>query len=235
MSCERLLGMAENSIIIAIDGHSGCGKSTTAKVVARALGYTYIDTGAMYRAVALYFMRKHIDVTNAAEVARALEEMQITFATSEPCQPPVIHLNGENVEDEIRQIAVSQRVSEISAIPAVRRALVAQQRLMGRQQGVVMDGRDIGTHVFPDATLKIFMTATIEVRAQRRMAELLAKGQDVDFATIKHNLEERDQIDTNRKENPLRKAKDAIEIDTSDLTFDQQVGKILSLAKELID
>lgn len=235
MPCERLLSMAESSIIIAIDGYSGCGKSTTAKVVARALGYTYIDTGAMYRAATLYFIRKHIDVANVAEVARALEELQITFAAERASQTYDVHLNGENVEDEIRQMEVSRRVSEVSAVPAVRKAMVAQQRLMGEQRGVVMDGRDIGTNVFPDAALKVFMTARIEVRAQRRMAELLAKGQHVDLAAIRHNLEERDEIDANRKENPLRKAKDAIEIDTSDLTFDQQVNKVLSLARELIN
>lgn len=234
MSHQRLLAVAEHNIIIAIDGHSGCGKSTTAKVVAKRLGYTYIDTGAMYRATTLYFIQKQIDTDDQSAVVHALQDIDIYFAVNSTTKEPEVHLNGKNVEQEIRQMEVSQQVSKVSALPAVRKAMVAQQRLMGAQQGVVMDGRDIGTHVFPEAALKIFMTASVDVRAKRRVAELLAKGQNVDFEAVKQNLAERDQIDTSRKENPLRKAKDAIVIDTSDLTFDQQVDKVLSLATELI-
>ncbi len=227
--------MAENGIIIAIDGHSGCGKSTTAKAVAKVLGYTYIDTGAMYRAVTLYFMRDNVSVENAKAVAQALAEIRIDFKTDTVAQTRMTYLNGENVENEIRQMEVSQHVSEVSALPVVRQTMVAQQRQMARQGSVVMDGRDIGTYVFPDAALKVFMTARPAVRAQRRMAELTAKGEHVDLAAIRQNLETRDQIDSTRQKNPLKKAEDAIEIDTSDLTFGQQVKQVLSLVQKLTD
>lgn len=221
-------------IIIAIDGFSGCGKSTTAKVVASRLGYTYIDSGAMYRAVTLHFLNCNVDLSNSKAVEKALEQLYISFQPDETGLKHVTHLNGENIEGKIRLMEISGRVSEVSAIPQVRKALVAQQRAMGANKKVVMDGRDIGTNVFPDAELKVFMTADTDVRAKRRLKELMERGVIVELEEIKRNLEERDAIDTGRAENPLRKAEDAIEIDTSCLTFDQQVKKVLDLVNNII-
>lgn len=221
-------------IIIAIDGFSGCGKSTTAKAVASVLGYTYIDSGAMYRAATLHFLSHDVDLSDSEAVEKALQQLHISFEPGEAGLKHVTHLNGENVEGRIRLMEVSGRVSEVSAIPQVRKSLVAQQRAMGANKKVVMDGRDIGTNVFPDAELKVFMTADTDVRAERRMKELMERGGIVRLEEIKRNLEERDAIDTGRAENPLRKAEDAIEIDTSYLTFEQQVNKVLELARNII-
>jgi CMP/dCMP kinase len=221
-------------IIIAIDGYSACGKSTTAKQVAARLGYSYIDTGAMYRATALYFHEHYINLTNPSAVIKALEETQITFHYSEKLQRSETFLNGLNVEEEIRKMYISEMVSEVSALPEVRRHMVYLQRKMGKKKGLVMDGRDIGTQVFPDAELKIFMTADKYVRAARRQQELLAKKQIVDLEDILQNLEKRDLIDTTRQEGPLRKADDAYVVDTTYITIDEQADYILNLATSKI-
>lgn len=221
-------------IIIAIDGYSGCGKSSTAKSVARTLGYVYLDSGAMYRAVTLYFIRGDIDMQNETAVEQALSKINIRFGRNRATLENETYLNDENVEREIRKMAVSERVSDVSAIPEVRRKMVEQQRQMGSDKGVVMDGRDIGTNVFPEAELKVFMSADLEVRAWRRKQELEEKGVEVSLEEIVTNLAERDRIDTQRKENPLIKADDAIEIDTTDLNFAEQVEQVVVLAKKLI-
>lgn len=233
MSGERLLSMPKD-IIIAIDGYSGCGKSTTAKAVAHSLGYVYIDSGAMYRAATLFFLRNKINLADKESICKALQEICITFSSVKHDQSNETYLNGVNVESEIRKMEVTQNVSEVSAIPEVRKAMVAQQRALGSKRRVVMDGRDIGTNVFPEAELKIFMTARMDIRAERRRKELMEKGQTVDRTEVKENLQERDRIDSGREVNPLRKAEDAIEIDTSDLCFHQQVEQVLELAKDII-
>jgi cytidylate kinase len=216
-------------IIIAIDGYSGCGKSTTAKMVASRLDYLYIDTGAMYRAVTLYFLEHFITFSNPKEVAKALESIHLQFHLNPTSKENEIFLNGLNVEEEIRKMYVSEQVSQVSAIQEVRSLLVEQQRRMAKKGGVVMDGRDIGTHVFPNAELKIFVTADLEVRAGRRQQELLEKGQEVDLDDILKNLEERDHIDTTRKQNPLRQAEDAFLLDTSYFTIEEQVDFVVNL------
>jgi cytidylate kinase len=221
-------------IIIAIDGNSGCGKSSTAKVIAKELQYIYIDTGAMYRAVTYFFLKNNIDLNNELDVAGALNQIDISFEYNMSSTKNETYLNGKNVEFQIRQMDVSNMVSPVSEISAVRRKLVEQQRRMGQQKGIVMDGRDIGTVVFPDAELKIFMTASLEVRAMRRQLELQEKGTEVDIKEVIENLGNRDRIDSSRDDSPLRKAEGAIEIDTSNLTFDEQVNKILVLVRELI-
>lgn len=221
-------------MIIAIDGHSGCGKSSTAKAVAKALHYTYIDSGAMYRAATLYFIRHAVDLSDAGQIEKAVQDINITFLPGKNSENFETYLNGTYVEKEIRQMAVAQQVSQVSAIPEVRRAMVAQQRALGKDKKIVMDGRDIGTNVFPEAALKIFMTAAVPVRAERRQKELLEKGQAVDLETIKKNLTARDAMDSGRKENPLQKAPGAIVIDTSCLTFQQQVDQVVALAKEIM-
>lgn len=225
----------KKKIIVAIDGHSGCGKSSTAKVVAKTLGYIYIDTGAMYRAATLYFLQNNIELANNAEVKRALDEIDITFCLNKASVNNETYLNGRNVEQEIRGIKVSERVSEVSAISEVRKKMVALQRKMGEEKGVVMDGRDIGTVVFPLAELKIFMTASLKVRAQRRLAELQESGQDAKLGEVMDNLEKRDRIDSSRADSPLTQAKDAVLIDTSSLSFEDQVEKVVTLAKERIE
>lgn len=219
-------------IIIAIDGLSGCGKSTTAKSVAEALKYAYIDSGAMYRAVTLHFLRSGIDLTNAGEICESLKSLYLDFRMLEDGGMQRIFLNGRDVDDEIRDMQVSELVSEVSKIKSVREKLVAIQRNLGEQRGVVMDGRDIGTVVFPSAELKVFMYADLDVRAERRRRELLDKGKSTTFEQIAQNLSERDYIDSNRKESPLIKAADAVEMDTSNLTFNDQVQKILGLARD---
>ncbi len=216
-------------IVIAIDGYSACGKSSTAKQVAAKLGYTFIDSGAMYRAVTLHLLNQHVNVEDLVKVEEHLNEIEIGFEGSS------ILLNGNNVDTEIRTRAVNENVSAVSAISAVRRKMVHQQQLIGRGKGIVMDGRDIGTVVFPDAELKIFMTASIEVRAERRQKELLEKGIDESIESIMGNLLERDRIDSNRADSPLIKAEDAIEIDTTNITLEQQIDQILDLAKEKIN
>ncbi|MFM9074034.1 MAG: (d)CMP kinase [Bacteroidota bacterium] len=222
-----------NRIIIAIDGYSGCGKSTTAKEVARQLGYTYVDSGAMYRAVTLYFLENNIDPDNEALVTEALKKTDISFRLGDQGQTET-YLNGARVEDRIREMRVSGAVSRVSAIPAVRRAMVARQQLLGKERGVVMDGRDIGTVVFPDAELKVFLTAEIRVRAGRRLAELRAKGSEATLEAIVENLSGRDHADSTRADSPLKKADQAVEIDTSAITIPEQVGKVLALARALI-
>jgi len=210
-------------IIIAMDGHSSCGKSTMAKALAKAIGYTYIDTGAMYRAVTLYAMRRGFIGENGIDeesLRREMPQIKITFGHENGMQYTI--LNGENVERQIRGMEVSGNVSPISAIGFVREAMVSQQREMGRQGAVIMDGRDIGTTVFPNAELKIFVTASDEIRAQRRFDELKAKGENPVFEDVLKNVRERDYIDSHRAVSPLRKADDAIVLDNSHMTIDEQ-------------
>lgn len=216
-------------IVIAIDGYSACGKSTTAKQVASVLGYRYIDTGAMYRAVTLYFLDHHVALTNPKEILRALEQIQIAFKVNSKSISETF-LNGLNVEKEIRKMRISENVSQVSALKEVRHALVEQQRRMGKEKGVVMDGRDIGTVVFPNAELKLFMTADMLVRAFRRQKELLERGQLVDLDDVIDNILQRDKIDTGRAESPLRQAEDAIVIDTTHITIDEQVDEVVRQA-----
>ena len=217
-------------IVIAIDGYSSCGKSTTAKAVAARMSYGYIDTGAMYRAVSLFFIQERISFSNTKEVTGALDNIHITFNHNNRTGKNETCLNGLNVEDEIRKMYISNIVSEVSAIPEVRWALVAQQQKMGRRRGVVMDGRDIGTKVFPNAEVKVFMTADTYTRARRRQQELLAKGELVNLDAIIQNLEKRDLIDTTRIESPLRQAEDAILLDTSHMTIEEQVDWVIELS-----
>jgi CMP/dCMP kinase len=216
-------------IIIAIDGYSACGKSTTAKEVAKILGYRYIDSGAMYRAVTLHFLDHHIALTNPREVDRALAQIKITFRVNAKGKT-LTYLNDRSVEYDIRDMRVSENVSQVSTLAPVRHAMVEQQRRMGKERAIVMDGRDIGTVVFPDAELKLFLTADILVRAFRRQKELLGRDEMVDIDTIIENLQKRDQIDSTRQESPLRKAKDAIEIDTTHITIDEEVDEVIRLA-----
>lgn len=221
--------MHVRKIVIAIDGYSACGKSTTAKQVAAVLGYRYIDTGAMYRAVTLYFLDHHVALTNPREVSKALEQIHITFKINSRNISETF-LNGLNVEKAIRSMRVSENVSQVSTLKEVRVALVEQQRRMGREKGVVMDGRDIGTVVFPHAELKLFMTADILVRAFRRQRELLERDQLVDLDEVIDNLLKRDKIDTGRVESPLRQADDAVVIDTTHISIDEQVDEVIRLA-----
>ncbi len=221
--------MQLRKIIIAIDGYSACGKSTTAKKVASVLGYRYIDSGAMYRAITLYFLDNHIAHTNPKEVARALEQITISFQVNAKKNTETF-LNGLSVEHQIRDMRISEMVSPVSTIKEVRQAMVAQQRKMGREKGIVMDGRDIGTVVFPEAELKVFMTADIMIRAIRRQQELLEHDTLVDLDEVIDNIRKRDQIDTSREESPLRKAEDAIIIDTTHITLDEQVEHVIRLA-----
>ena len=216
-------------IVIAIDGYSACGKSTTAKQVAAILGYRYIDTGAMYRAVTLYFLEHHIALTNPKEITRALQQINITFNVNSK-NVSETYLNGLNVENDILKMKISENVSQVSAIKEVRTFLVDQQRRMGKEKGVVMDGRDIGTIVFPNADLKVFMTADILVRAFRRQHELLQKNNMVDLDEVIDNLVQRDKIDTTRQESPLKQAEDALVIDTTHITIDEQVDEVVSLS-----
>ena len=213
-------------ITIAIDGHSSCGKSTMAKDLAREVGYIYVDTGAMYRSVTLYALRHELFNTDGSikteELEAEMPNIQISFRFNAETGRPDTYLNNERVEDAIRTLEVSNHVSPIATLPFVRTALVAQQQQMGRDKGVVMDGRDIGTVVFPDAELKIFVTASAEVRAQRRYDELQAKGMPADYADILKNVQERDYIDSHREVSPLRKADDAIELDNSHMTIPEQ-------------
>ncbi len=216
-------------IIIAIDGYSACGKSTTAKEVARILGYRYIDSGAMYRAVTYHFLERHVALTNPREVARALGEVSIQFHRSSKGDNETF-LNGLNVEKKIRKMRISENVSPVSTLREVRLAMVEQQRKMGKEKGIVMDGRDIGTVVFPEAELKLFLTADMLTRAFRRQKELLEKGDLVDLDAIIENLTARDRMDSTRSESPLRKADDALGLDTSHVTIDEQVDEVVRLA-----
>ena len=222
-----------NKIVIAIDGYSGCGKSSTAKEVAKKLGFTYIDSGAMYRATALHFLNENLSPLREEDLEKGLKSLQISFQYNPTTLQQDTYLNGVNVEDEIRTMRISERVSEVATVKEIRAALVAQQQKLGQKKGVVMDGRDIGSVVFPEAELKLFMTADVEKRAQRRQLELLAKGENVPLEEIKLNLESRDQIDSSRSESPLLKVSDAVEIDTSSLTFSEQVEQIIDLVKKV--
>lgn len=219
-------------IIITIDGWSSCGKSTLAKQLAKQLGYVYIDSGAMYRAVTLYFLRNHVDWTDSNEVLAALKDIHIDFRHNEKSQQSEIYLNDENVEYVIRDLVVAEKVSDVAAIKEVRSFAVAQQQKMGARKGVVMDGRDIGTTVFPDAELKIFMTADAAVRVERRFRELFEKNPNVTIEEVKANLEMRDYIDSHREVSPLRKADDAIEIDNTNLSMEEQLAFASDLAKD---
>lgn len=217
--------------IITIDGWSSCGKSTLAKQMAKQLGYVYIDSGAMYRAITLYFLRNSIDFTNKKMVNNALENISIEFEHNDKSQQSEILLNGENVEYLIRDMIIAEKVSDVAAIKEVREFAVAQQQQMGKKKGIVMDGRDIGTTVFPKAELKIFMTADIAVRVERRFKEMFEKNPNVSIEEVKDNLELRDYIDSNREVSPLRKATDAIILDNTTLTMEQQ----LKFAMHLLD
>lgn len=219
-------------IIIAIDGFSSSGKSTLAKDLSRKLGYAYVDTGAMYRAVTLFFLQNNLDWNNPADVQKALAAMNIRFKPSESGNRTI--LNGKDVEDEIRQMYISQNVSEVAAISEIRRAMVRQQQEMGREGGIVMDGRDIGTVVFPNADLKLFVSASMERRTHRRLAELQAKGEEVNEEEVRKNLVHRDYIDSTREDSPLRQAEDAIVIDNTLLTREQQLQKALQLVEDCI-
>ena len=212
-------------ITIAIDGYSSCGKSTMAKDLAREVGYIYIDSGAMYRAVTLYCLENGLftpDGIDTEKLEAMMPNIRISFQLNPETQRPMTYLNGENVEDRIRTMEVSTRVSPVAAIPFVREALVKQQQEMGQAKGIVMDGRDIGTVVFPDAELKIFVVASAEIRAQRRYDELKAKGQEASYEEILANVKERDYIDQNREVSPLRQAEDALLLDNSNLTIEEQ-------------
>lgn len=213
-------------ITIAIDGHSSCGKSTMAKELARRLGYIYVDTGAMYRTVTLYAMRNNLFTSDGEvmvnELEKKMSDIKVSFCLNKETGKPDACLNDEVVETIIRSIEVSNHVSKIAAIPFVREAMVEQQRRMGAEKGIVMDGRDIGTTVFPDAELKIFVTASAQVRAQRRYDELQQKGMPADFDEILKNVEERDYMDSHREISPLRQAEDAILLDNSDMTISEQ-------------
>ena len=212
-------------ITIAIDGYSSCGKSTMAKDLAREVGYIYIDSGAMYRAVTLYCLENQLFTEEGIDTIRleaAMPDIQISFQLNPETGRPMTFLNGANVEDRIRTMEVSNHVSPVAALPFVREALVKLQQEMGKEKGIVMDGRDIGTAVFPDAELKIFVTASAEIRAQRRYDELQAKGQEASFDEILANVKERDYIDQNREVSPLRQADDALLLDNSNLTIEEQ-------------
>jgi cytidylate kinase len=220
-------------IVIALDGFSSCGKSTTARHVAAVLHYIFVDSGAMYRAVALYFHRNDISLVDLKQVDDALHKIEITFVFNPTKQSSDTYLNGENVESEIRKMFISDMVSQVSALPMVRHAMVALQQKMGEKKGIVMDGRDIGTVVFPQAELKIFMTAESHIRAQRRKLELLQKGEDLPIEEIVDNLRKRDEIDSNRSEGPLKCAVDAIDLDTSFKSMDEQVEFVLEQVRRV--
>lgn len=218
-------------IIIAIDGNSACGKSTTARQVAQILGYYYVDSGAMYRAVTVYFLEHHISITNPKEIVNALSLIKVSFKINSQGMTET-YLNGLNVERKIRKMQISEWVSQVSAIREVRMAMVEAQRKMGKHKGIVMDGRDIGTVVFPQAELKIFLTADLLVRAFRRQKELLERDELVDLDNVISNLKQRDEHDSSRKESPLVQAKDAIVIDTTNITIDEQVDEVIRLATD---
>ena len=224
-------------IIIAIDGFSSCGKSTMAKDLAHELGYIYVDTGAMYRCVALYALQHKLFLKdgkiNIPELEAAMPNINISFKLNKETGRPDTYLNNENVENKIRTMEVSSHVSSIAAIPFVREALVAQQQKMGKDKGIVMDGRDIGTVVFPNAELKIFVTASPEVRAQRRYDELMEKGMEADYNEILENVKRRDYIDSHRDVSPLRKADDAIELDNSNISIEKQKQWLINQYKRV--
>jgi len=227
--------MANQKIIIAIDGFSSCGKSTLAKAMAKNLQYVFIDTGAMYRAVALFFLRAGIDFNNTSDIASALNKIILQFKYNPATLQSDMYLNEENVEQEIREMRVSQKVSEVAAISLVRDFAVAQQQAMGESKGIVMDGRDIGTVVFPKAELKIFVTASPDIRVQRRFLELSAKNAAITVEEISENLQHRDLIDTTREHSPLKQADDALVLDNSNMSREAQLDIALQWAQERIN
>lgn len=224
--------MSSHKIIIAIDGYSSCGKSTLAKELGKRLGYNYIDSGAMYRAITLYFLRNHVDPADPVAIIDAISNINLSFVFNEDTKRSEIQLNGEDVEPYIRDMIVSEKVSEVAAIKEVRSFAVAQQKRMGKKKGIVMDGRDIGTTVFPDAELKIFMTADPEVRVMRRFKEMYATNPHISIDEVRHNLELRDYIDSNREESPLHRAADALLLDNSNLSREEQLELVLEWVKE---
>lgn len=225
-------------IIIALDGHSSCGKSTMAKVLAREIGYIYVDTGAMYRTVTLFALRNGVfngEQLDAERLAALMPQLEVSFKLDPETNLPLAMLNGEVVEQEIRTMEVSSRVSPVAALPFVREAMTAMQQRMGEQKGIVMDGRDIGTVVFPQAELKIFVTASAEVRAQRRYDELKVKGENVTFEEILKNVQERDYIDSHREVAPLRQAEDALVLDNSNMTREEQNQWLLDAYRKAVE
>lgn len=228
----------EKKITIAIDGFSSCGKSTMAKDLAKELGYVYVDSGAMYRAVTLYAMQHNLienGIIKIDDLENEMKNIHITFRFNQETKKPDTYLNGVLVEDEIRRLEVSNNVSPIAAIPFVRKALVMMQQELGKEKGIVMDGRDIGTVVFPDAELKIFVTASPEVRAQRRFDELKAKGDSVDFNAILENVKLRDHIDQTREESPLKQAGDALVLDNSNISIEEQKQWLFDRVNEILN
>jgi CMP/dCMP kinase len=224
----------EKKIIIAIDGFSSCGKSTLAKAMAKELAYVFVDTGAMYRAIALYFIRNDISFTDAPAIHAALDQIVLRFKFNSDSQKSDMYLNGENVEQEIRAMRVSQKVSEVASIPAVREFAVAQQQAMGIDKGIVMDGRDIGTVVFPNAALKIFVTADPAIRVERRFQELLQTNPSISKEEVAENLQQRDLMDSTRAHSPLRQAEDALVLDNTNLDRLQQFDLAMGWARERI-
>ena len=222
----------ENKIIIAIDGFSSCGKSTLAKAMAKALQYVFVDTGAMYRAIALYFLRNNTSFTDNNSILVALDKIELRFKYNTESQKSDMYLNGENVEQEIREMRVSQKVSEVASIPAVRDFAVAQQQAMGVDKGIVMDGRDIGTVVFPNAELKLFVTADPAIRLERRYQELLQTNPAISKEEVSANLQQRDLMDSTREHSPLRQAEDALVLDNTNLDRAQQFELAMQWAKE---
>ncbi len=224
----------KKKIIITIDGWSSCGKSTLAKQLAKELGYVYVDSGAMYRAITVYFLRNNVDFNDKKEVNAALMDINLEFEFNEASGNSEIYLNGENVEYLIRDLVVAEKVSDVAAIKEVREFAVAQQQKFGTKKGIVMDGRDIGTVVFPKAELKIFMTADNAVRVERRFKELIRKNPNTTIEEVKNNLEMRDYIDSHREVSPLRKAENALELDNTNLTEQEQFKKALNWVETLL-
>jgi cytidylate kinase len=226
--------MRKKKIIIAIDGWSSCGKSTLAKRLAKELGYVYVDSGAMYRAITLYFLRNNVDLESKKEIKAALNDISLEFAFNEHSGKSEMYLNNENVEYLIRDLVVAEKVSDVAAIKEVREFAVSQQQRMGKGKGIVMDGRDIGTTVFPSAELKIFLTADNAVRVERRFKEMYNKNPNVTIEEVKNNLEMRDYIDSHREVSPLKQAKDAVVLDNTDLTEKQTFEKAFQWVTEIL-
>lgn len=222
-----------NKIVVTIDGWSSCGKSTLAKQLAKKLNYVYVDSGAMYRAITLYFIRNSVDITDIKEVEAALAEINLEFRFNEVSQSSEMYLNEENVEYVIRDLVIAEKVSDVAAIKEVRTFAVAAQQKMGTKKGIVMDGRDIGTVVFPKAEMKIFMTADNAVRVERRFKELYAKNPNITIEEVKNNLEMRDYIDSHREVSPLRQAKDAVVLDNTNITPEEQLKLALGWIKAI--
>lgn len=222
----------EEQIIIAIDGHSSCGKSTIAKALAKELGYKHIDSGAMYRAITLYFLRNNVNINHILEVKEALSNIKLSFIHNESTKQSEICLNGEDVAHRIHDMTVAEKVSDVAAIKEVRQFAVAQQQEMGKDKGIVMDGRDIGTVVFPDAELKLFMTADMDVRAKRRFQELYEKNPNITYEEVMANIQRRDYIDSNREESPLRQAEDAVVLNNANMDRNEQLKTALGWVKE---